>query len=138
MKLGAENYISSPSKLDELLIIVKRALDRRKLQREVEHLRHAFTGRYDLSKTHRPQQAHAGAVRVIKRVSQGETRPCSSWVDRNRQGARRARHPFQLGPPGGAVIPITARRSPRPVMESELFGHQKGAFTRRARIGGPD
>jgi DNA-binding NtrC family response regulator len=130
MKLGAENYISKPFQLDELLIIVKRALDRRNLQREVEHLRGVVHGRYDFSNIIGRSKPMQELFEVIKRVSQ--RRDASVLVigstGTGKELVARAIH-FNSDRRAAPFIPINCSAIPETLMESELFGHQKGSFT---------
>ena len=118
MKLGAEDYISKPFQLDELLIVVRKALERRNLQMEVERLRSAVHGRYDFSNIIGRSKPMQDLFEVIKRIA-----------------LRRDASVLIIGSTGtgkelvARAIHFNSDRHGEPFMESELFGHQKGSFT---------
>jgi len=131
MKLGAFDYIAKPFEVDELLSVVKRALERKKLQKEIVYLR-------DELERVQPFEAMVGhsaqmkaVFNLISRVAQaqgpgailvqGESGTGKELVARaihNR--SQRRDQPF---------VVINCAAIPATLMESELFGYSKGAFT---------
>jgi DNA-binding NtrC family response regulator len=130
MKLGAEDYISKPFQLDELLIVVRRALERRNLKREVEHLRNVVHGLYDFSNIIGRSKPMQDLFEVIKRIAQ--RRDASVLIlgstGTGKELVARAIH-HNSDRREGPFIPINCSAIPETLMESELFGHQKGSFT---------
>jgi DNA-binding NtrC family response regulator len=128
MKLGAFDYLTKPFEEDELLSLVRRALDRRSLEREVVYLRSELERRHEAEIVGQ----HADMQRLYRLVAQvarttttvlitGESGTGKELIARaiHRQGPRRDK-PFV------AVNPAAIAET---LMESELFGHEKGAFT---------
>jgi DNA-binding NtrC family response regulator len=129
-RLGAFDYLTKPIDHDEVVAVVKRALEASALRKEVDSLRRQLTaGGVGLAE----QMGHTEAVRdVVDQVNTvaasdftvlvlGETGTGKELVAQaiHRASARREK-PF-LALDCGAI--------PEPLLESELFGHERGAFT---------
>jgi DNA-binding NtrC family response regulator len=126
IKAGAYDYLTKPVDPDRLLITVKRAVERRALAREVRQLREHVSADHQLIGVSRSMQA---VVRQASQLAQsdstvlitGESGSGKELVARalHQQGPRRA----------GKFVPINCAALPESILESELFGHRKGAFT---------
>ncbi|HEY2994174.1 MAG TPA: sigma-54 dependent transcriptional regulator [Methylomirabilota bacterium] len=129
MKLGAYDYVTKPFKLDELKLTVRNALERRRLQDENQALKRQlrrergfenFVGRspkmLDVFETIRKTADSGSTVMITGESGTGKELVAQAlhWESSRRSG------PF-LSVNCGAV--------PETLMESELFGHVKGAFT---------
>jgi two-component system, NtrC family, response regulator PilR len=129
MKLGAYDYVTKPFKLDELRLTIANALERKRLQEENRELKrqlrreHGFEG--FIAKSPRilevfetiRKTADSGSTVMIT----GESGTGKELVARavHLESARRSR-PF---------VSVNCGAIPETLMESELFGHVKGAFT---------
>ncbi len=100
MQEGAEHYLTKPLQIDELVLVIRRALERRNLRNEATRAPRPAQGPLALRQHRRRQPGDAGGVqrRRAGRADQGE-RP-HHRRERHRQGARRAGHPREQ-PPGG-------------------------------------
>jgi two-component system, NtrC family, response regulator len=128
MKLGAFDYLTKPFEEDELLSLVRRALERRSLEREVVYLRSELERRQDaqLVGQHPEMQRLNRLVAQVARTTTtvlltGESGTGKELIARaiHRQGPRRDK-PFV------AVNPAAIAET---LVESDLFGHERGAFT---------
>jgi len=129
MKLGAFDYLTKPFEEEELLSLARRALERRALEREVAFLRSELERAHDRDEIvgrHPATQKLQALITQVARTATtvlitGESGTGKELVARaiHIQGARRER-PFV------AVNPAAIAES---LIESELFGHERGAFT---------
>jgi two-component system response regulator HydG len=128
VKLGAFDYLNKPVAIPELLLKLQRALEQRDLGREVARLRQV-NGAASTVRMIGASPALKRLVELIERVAPtratvlvtGETGTGKELVARAvHDCSDRARRPF---------IPINCSALPETLLESELFGHVKGAFT---------
>jgi DNA-binding NtrC family response regulator len=130
MKLGAEDYIGKPFQLDELAITVEKALERRSLRREVKELRAEVRERYNFSNIVGRSKPMQQLFEVIKRIA--ARRDASALIigstGTGKELVARAIH-YNSDRKDAPFVPINCSAIPETLLESELFGHQKGAFT---------
>jgi DNA-binding NtrC family response regulator len=129
MKLGAFDYVTKPFDEDELLSLVRRALQKRSLEREVTFLRGELArqhDREDIVGEHPEMQKLSRLITQVARTTTtvlitGESGTGKELIARaiHYRGPRRDK-PF---------VPVNPAAIPESLVESELFGHEKGAFT---------
>jgi len=134
MKMGAVDYLTKPFDLDEVKLVVASILEKGRLQREVEYLRRisgAALAKREIIGT-------SEAVRALRDGAEKLARAAVNMVlitGENGTGKELvARYIHQLMHPDGSgrvapFIGINCAAIPETLIESELFGHEKGAFT---------
>ena len=129
MKLGAYDYLTKPTKIEELDILIEKAAEKGQLIRDNAALRAHTGGDAGYAGIVTRSAAMHEALRIVDRVAQtdsavlllGESGTGKELVARAiHERSPRAERPF---------VPIHCGALPREVFESELFGHEKGAFT---------
>jgi two-component system response regulator AtoC len=129
MKLGAYDYISKPFKPDEIILTLRKAEEREQLRRENQLLRREVTKEYSFENIVSKNEKMQNIFDVIKKVAQykstvlisGESGTGKELVARAlHYNGERSPNPF---------IPVNCGAIPENLLESELFGHAKGAFT---------
>jgi two-component system response regulator PilR (NtrC family) len=128
LKAGAFDYIAKPFDIDELKIIVRKAVERKELEDENLHLRTAleekFTFANIIGRSTRMQEIFTIVQRIAKTMStvliSGESGTGKELIARaiHYNSSRR-----------GKFVSINCGALPENLLESELFGHERGAFT---------
>jgi len=128
LKAGAFDYIAKPFDIDELKIIVGNAVERKELEDENLHLRTALEERFTFSniigRSARMQEIFSIVQRIAKTNS---TVLISGDSGTGKELIARAIH-YNSGR-RGKFVSINCGALPETLLESELFGHERGAFT---------
>ena len=127
---GAHDFIGKPIHLEELRITLRNALETRELRREVQNARRERTEAFGFDQILGDSPAMMKAIELARRVAvsdvpaillQGETGTGKDLFARAiHQGSERANAPY---------LAINCAALPATLIESELFGYEKGAFT---------
>jgi len=129
MKTGAFDYISKPIDNDELKIIVKRALDMRRLTQENRGLSQELRERFDFDNI----VGRSAQLAKVKALARDIAATDSTVLITGESGTGKellARAIHCASPrAGGPMVAINCAAIPEPLLESELFGYEKGAFT---------
>lgn len=129
MKLGAFDYITKPFDVDEIKLIVKNALERSHLIEENIQLKQELKSRYRFDEIVGDSGKMQEVYRIVERVAdstatvliRGESGTGKELVARAIHfNSKRSDKPF---------VAVACAALPETLLESELFGHEKGAFT---------
>jgi two-component system response regulator AtoC len=133
MKAGAYDYVSKPFKPDEVLLVLKKAEERERLARENRRLRTELAFEYRFENLVGSSEAMSEVLRQVRKVAPIKTTVLLSGESgTGKELVARALH--ELSP--RAAMPFVAVNCgaiPADLVESELFGHVKGAFTDASR-----
>lgn len=137
MRAGAFHYVTKPFHNDEILIQVKRALEQKKLRDELKRLRTEVQARDRFQNIIGRSLA---MQRVLETVAQVSDLPANILIEgesgTGKELVARALH-SSSSRASGPFIPVNCAAIPETLLESELFGYVRGAFTdaRRDRAG---
>jgi two-component system, NtrC family, response regulator AtoC len=130
MRMGAYDYLNKPFNLDELAIVVKKALENRELKREVAHLRSEQSKKYGPSNIIGRSRHMQNVLSMVEKVAKSDA---STILIQGESGTgkeliAKAIH-FESSRSGQPFMAINCAAVPETLLESELMGHEKGAFT---------
>lgn len=134
---GAHEFIAKPYSAEQIKMALDQTLNNRSLKNELDYLRHEQDVIYSFDRVIAHSQAMKAVLATLKKFSEtdatilitGETGTGKSFLSGTiHYNSRRRRKPF---------IQINCTNIPETLLESELFGHEKGAFTgaNRTRVG---
>ncbi len=129
MKMGAYDYITKPFQMDEIVLTVRKALENRLLKKEVVRLKKEVESRYHFHQLIGKSPSMQKIYDLIQRISDssgnvlitGESGTGKELVAKaiHYNGVRKE----------GPFVPVNCAAIPETLLESELFGYKKGAFT---------
>jgi two-component system response regulator AtoC len=129
IKLGAYDYISKPFKPDEVILTLKKAEERELLRRENELLRKEVKKEYSFENIISKNKQMQKIFEVITKVAQYKsTILITGESGTGKELVARALH-YNSDRAQNAFVAVNCGAIPENLLESELFGHAKGAFT---------
>jgi DNA-binding NtrC family response regulator len=130
MRLGAYHYVNKPFNLDEVALTVDKALETSRLRREVRSLRTSQGREYSFDAIIGGSPAIVEAKALMARVaaSPASTVLLTGETGTGKDLAAKAIH-YNSERAASPFVNITASALPEQLLESELFGHERGAFT---------
>ena len=129
MKAGAYHYVTKPVNLDELELVIGRALKSRKIEAENVNLHEQLDRKFGLENLIGQSPAMLQLFDIIRQVA--PTRATVLITGETGTGKELVAHAVHNLSPrkNGAFVAVHAAALPTALLESELFGHEKGAFT---------
>ena len=129
MKLGAADYLSKPFDVDELRIVIDRVLNSSELEREVKQLRAQVVQRYAFHNLIGKSQGMQEIYSKIEQVADSRTTVLITGESgTGKELVARALH-YNSSRRERPFIALNCAALPETLIESELFGHEKGSFT---------
>ena len=129
MKFGAADYLSKPFDVEELRIIVERALNDQELQQEVKQLRAQVVRRYAFHNLIGKSPSMQDIYTKIEQVADSRTTVLIAGESgTGKELVAKALH-YNSGRRERPFIALNCAAIPETLIESELFGHEKGSFT---------
>jgi len=129
MRLGAYDYVAKPFDVNELKLLVAKALEKAELIDENARLRQELADRYTFGNIIGRSSRMQSIFELVRRVANtGSTILLSGESGTGKELIARAIH-FQSQRAKGPFLTINCGAMPENLLESELFGHEKGAFT---------
>ena len=137
LKRGAYDYLTKPFDVDDILMLAQRALDKRALEREVLYLRSALAGGAPdagglAGSFERMVGRHPEMARIYQLITQIASTPTTVLITgesgTGKELVARAIH-ARSERRGQPFVAVNVAAIPEALVESELFGHERGAFT---------
>ncbi|MDI6744496.1 MAG: sigma-54 dependent transcriptional regulator [Thermodesulfovibrionales bacterium] len=129
MQLGAYDYIHKPFKIDEIRLVVKKALEKRRLREEVSILREKIKTTYEFGNIFWKNPKMQELLNIIPRIAQSNSNVIITGESgTGKELVATAVHNLSTRK-GKKFVDINCAAFPEGLLESELFGHMKGAFT---------
>ncbi len=137
LKMGAYDYLCKPIKPDEVTILIDKALELRDLKRENKSLKKELKTRYGFENIVGSSKAMQEVFGLVEKVA--DTDSTVLITGESGTGKELIAHAIHYASDrkDGPFIPVNCAAIPEELLESELFGHEKGAFTHaiKTRIG---
>jgi len=129
IKMGAYDYITKPFQMDELVLTVKKALENRFLKKEVVRLKKEVEARYHFHQLIGKSSSMQKIYDLIERISDSSSNVLITGESgTGKELVARAIH-YNGNRKGGPFMAVNCAAIPETLLESELFGYKKGAFT---------
>ncbi|MBI3328736.1 MAG: sigma-54-dependent Fis family transcriptional regulator [Nitrospinae bacterium] len=129
MKTGASDYLTKPFKLDEITLVVRRVMEDRRLRAEVQALRAEVSTRYQFANIIGKSKPMLDLFALISKVA--NSRSTVLVQGKSGTGKELVAKAIHYNSPRQqrSLVTVNCSAIPKDLLESELFGHVRGAFT---------
>jgi len=129
MKQGAYDYLMKPFKNDEIRLVVRKALQHHQLKKENSRLRQVLDERYSFDRLIGKSPAMQSLYRLIEKIAKSKANILITGESgTGKELVARSIH-HHSGQAAAPFVPVNCGAIPENLLESELFGHEKGSFT---------
>jgi two-component system, NtrC family, response regulator PilR len=129
MKLGAYDYITKPFKNDEIRLVIRNALERKVLRQENRELKKQLGTRFSFQELIGRSEPMRKLISLLERIAPSQANVLIQGESgTGKELVAKALH-FNSGRKDKPFIAINCGAIPENLLESELFGHEKGSFT---------
>ncbi len=129
MKMGAFDYVTKPFNLEELLILIQRAISISKLVKENKSLKLQLKGKYSFNGIVGVSPQMQDVYDLIEKIADTDsTILITGESGTGKEVIAKTIH-YNSSRSDGPFVPINCAAIPKDLLESEMFGHEKGAFT---------
>ena len=130
MKIGAFDYLTKPFNLDELMLVLNKALSVSKLQKENAQLKMQLKKKYDFKGIVGDSPPMQAVYELIEKIADTDsTVLITGESGTGKELIAKTIHYNNTSRAGGPFIALNCAAIPTDLLASELFGHEKGAFT---------
>ena len=130
MRIGAFDYLTKPFNLDELMIVLEKALSVSMLKKENVMLKMQLKRKYDFKGLIGDSPQMQAVYEFIEKIADTDsTVLITGESGTGKELIAKTIHYNNSARAGGPFVPLNCAAVPRDLLESELFGHEKGAFT---------
>ncbi|MDF1537042.1 MAG: sigma-54 dependent transcriptional regulator [bacterium] len=126
---GAFDYIPKPFDSEEIMEVARKALEKRRLRREIQYLRSEVVKLGGLSNIVGRSRAIKDVLRIVERICNTDSNVLITGESgTGKEVIARAIH-SRGSKKDGPFVPVNCAAIPQELLESEFFGHEKGSFT---------
>jgi DNA-binding NtrC family response regulator len=130
IRMGAYDFLTKPVEAEHLRLVIERILRERTLQDEVLHLRERLRDQYSFRGVLSDNPRMHAVFELIRSVAETTTTVLiEGETGTGKEQVARAIHEASSTVRSGPFVPINCAALPETLLESELFGHEKGSFT---------
>jgi DNA-binding NtrC family response regulator len=129
MRQGADDYLTKPLNMDELVIVLERALESSHLRREMKQLKEQLTERYKFDNIVGASPEMQEVFKTVAQVAESRATVLISGESGTGKELIAAAIHHRSARSSGPFVKLHCAALAESLLESELFGHERGAFT---------